>query len=134
VSLKAFIAREWWETPDEENKPEIPDPQRAKFLMRIPDASGVAVLENEGNFITAGPMGEKVMKMASGTVALLALRVGLRGWLNITDENGQQKKFTPIEDGLCPLENIEAIRPALRNELASKFLKKLRLSEEDVKN
>ena len=140
MSIKAFIRREWWYTPKRElatNKdgsPVTPEAQRAAYLLGVPDATGLAALEDVGNVISAGPLGEQVMRRPNGTIQLLALRGGLRGWRNHMGPDGQPAEFEKLEAGACPMENIELLDPKLRDELAARILEGMALTEDERKN
>lgn len=129
--LKAYLVPQWEEVLEAPKDGVIP----TKFVCRVPNAQGQAAIEDEGSSMSAGPVGEQVLKRRSGTMHLLALRFGLVGWSNYPGPDGQPAKFLPIgDDGLCPMENIEILSPRHRRELGERILDRMYLTEADLKN
>ena len=61
-------------------------------------------------------------------------RIGLLGWENFQDENGNQMTFAPLVQGLCPKSNYDQIEPEDRHELADAIEKGNTLGETEIKN
>ena len=134
MALKAFLLNHWEHVPLCERRDDIPEALRAVFLLRVPNSTGVALIEDEDSAICAGPLGEQQIKRRDGTLHLIALRFGLLGWRNFNGPDGKPATFDPLDGDMCPMSNIEIISPRLRRELANEILRQMMLTEDDRKN
>jgi len=68
-----------------------------------------------------------------GTANQSVLIIGLVGWENFLDNQGQAVPFN-LEDGACAQENLDRLTPAIMMELIGAIRKRNELSEDEIKN
>ena len=70
-----------------------------------------------------------------GTLVKEVLRIGLKGWVNFKQANGDPQVWVETgKDGMCNMENLNAIEPKHREELAIVIEQGAKVMEEDAKN
>ena len=99
------IAADWY-TPESEREEENPT------RFKIQPLNGLQHMEVLNDLYKSGPFN--------------ALRYGLVGWENFSDENGKEIKFSA--------KNIERIPPLLLSELSTEIVNRSELGEDATKN
>lgn len=107
-----------------ESDRELPAEKQTKFFIKPLSAKQAAVLQDSMKF-----SGEGTIMQNMGTNTLEMLKIGLVGWENFVDAEGNQIKFTKNMD-----ENIDRLAVAYRYELASAIMELSNFGDKEVKN
>lgn len=113
---------------------DLPEEEQTKFILKPIGARDAASLQdNATETHLAGKDGDTVMRMKSGSQALKALSLGVKGWMDFKGPDGNDIPWR--ENAGKPHPDVfDCIPASVRQELANVIIDGCEISEETEKN
>ena len=110
-----------------------PTEDQTVYELRWLTVSELAQLEDGTLTSQMDADGKPEFRVLSGSVQVKALVLGLVGWRNFKDREGNEIKFKRRSDK-CAKENLDFLHPSWRRELSEAITEMNEVTEEDEKN
>jgi len=112
---------------------DLPTDEQTIFELRCLTAGELARLEDNTLTSTMDSDNKPEFRVMTGSVQINALQLGLKGWRNFKDAQGNEIPFKRRSDK-CAKENLDYLHPHWRRELVEAITEMNDLSEGDEKN
>lgn len=113
------------------NERKLPSEEQSVFLIRVLKATEQAKLEDQ---MTSVNINTNIMSVGKLTMELKALMIGLAGWENVKDKDGNEVEFMVDGRGKAKSENFDYLPQWARTELANAITEGNKITPEDEKN